>query len=72
MKEVVEHVKDIISPFLGNRKVTAIDVADAPCINVGTLRTKINRDSIPYDLILGWCYRTGLDPMKIFFKKGTV
>lgn len=70
MKEVVKTIKQIIKPFLGDKEVTNIDVAAA--LDLGSehiITSWIDRDAIPYEFIIKWCYRTGVDPMEIFFKK---
>ena len=68
-KEIRECIKDILSPYIGNRKITAEDVSLALHIPYNTYLTSVRRNSIPYREILMWCRRTGLDSKNIFFKE---
>lgn len=67
-KEIHECIKDILSPYLGNRKMTSADVSAALHIPYNTYLTSVKRNSIPYREVLNFCRVVGLDPNKIFFK----
>lgn len=69
--EIRERIKDILSPYLGDRKITAQDVATVLHIPYNTYLTSVKRNSIPYREILLWCQKIGEDPNKIFFKGQT-
>lgn len=70
MKEISEEIKSIISVHIGERKVFAKDIATALGIPHSTLNTQISRDRPPFEEILHWCAKTGLDPIKIFYERG--
>ena len=57
-KEVREYIKDILSLYIGKRKVFSNDVAAYLQIPYNTYITGIKRNSIPYREILMFCKRT--------------
>jgi hypothetical protein len=70
-KDIRECIKDILSPYFGDRKITSADVSVALHIPYNTYLTSVKRNSIPYREILLWCQKIGEDPNKIFFKGQT-
>lgn len=70
MEEIVECIKDLISPYMGDVRVYDLDVCIALGITKGSLAARKQRNSIPYRVILEWCHKTGIDPMHLFYKKG--
>lgn len=69
IKKQIENIKDILSPFLGDRKVFDKDVASVLSLNQATLQSRKSRNGTIADEILCFCKRTGVNPMDIFFGK---
>jgi len=65
--EIIERLKDIVSPYIGNKKVTNKDIADILGITQNKLASSLHRNSPPLEEILIFCKRTGTNPFKLFF-----
>lgn len=69
MREIHERMKSVIYPFVSESKTSNKDMACCLGISYFAYCTQLKRNSIPYEEILSWCYRTNTDAMKIFYKK---
>jgi len=66
-KEMIERLKDIISNFNDDSKVTNRHVSCVIRMNESSLNSRIARNSPPIHEIVLFCRRTGIDAMKILF-----
>lgn len=60
LRLIVEEIKDIISEERGNVKIFDKDVASVLEISQSQLATSINRNTIPFLVILDFCARKSL------------
>ena len=67
-KEMIERIKDILSPFYPDKKIMRKHVAEVLKMSTDTLNGRVYNGSPPVDNIVKFCRRTGVDPMKIIFK----
>jgi len=67
IKQQIENIKDILSPFLGEKKVFDKDVASALFMPEDVFYSRKHRDGSIAEEILCFCKRTGVNPMDIFF-----
>lgn len=67
IKKQIENIKDILSPFLGDRKVFDKDVASVLSLPQATLQSRKARNGTIAEEILCFCRKTGVNPMDIFF-----
>lgn len=67
-REIDENIKDILSRFVRGGKPTSKDVATQIKVHYDTYLSGLCRGRIYYAEILSWCKRTGVDPMRLFYK----
>lgn len=66
--ELMERIKSVVSPYLGNKKVSDGDIALLLRVSQSSISTLRKRNSdVLRVLVIKMCARTGLDPMKILF-----
>lgn len=66
--ELMERIKSVISPYLGNKKVSDGDIALLLRVSQSSISTLRKRNSdVLRCLVMKMCARTGLDPMKLLF-----
>lgn len=69
LTEIVEKLKDILSRHITCNKVYDWHVADVLHISDMSLATMKKRNKIPFEKIILFCDRCGLDPRDIILKK---
>ncbi len=66
--ELMERIKSVISPYLGNKKVSDGDIALLLRVSQSSISTLRKRNSdVLRCLVMKMCARKGLDPMKLLF-----
>lgn len=66
--ELMERIKSVVSPYLGNKKVSDGDIALLLRVSQSSISTLRKRNSdVLRVLVMKMCARTGLDPMKLLF-----
>jgi len=68
INDIVEKIKDEIS-LQKKGKIYDNDVATHLRMTPFALAARKAKKNIPYKEILDFCYRTGIDPIQIFYKE---